>query len=177
MGLRASLTWLRRPVCALLLSVVLVRSATAQPMAMLRWSDLAPPGQAVEAAAPPIHDYLAVDDPLSLTAYQPKNFAVIRKLNGKGIQIRGFIVPLNFNGAGRVVSFLLVPFYGACIHVPPPPPNQLILVRSAAGVPLKSLSTPYVVAGRLSVGVESTDLGTAGYRLESLAVSLAQGRP
>ena len=46
---------------------------------------------------------------------------VVAELNGKRVKIGGYVVPLDFD-ATKVTEFLLVPFVGACIHVPPPPP-------------------------------------------------------
>lgn len=54
---------------------------------------------------------------------------VVAELAGQNVRIPGYIVPLDYNGKG-VKELLLVPYVGACIHVPPPPPNQIILVRS-----------------------------------------------
>ena len=59
--------------------------------------------------------------------------AVVPELDGKRVRIGGYVVPLDFE-ATNVKEFLLVPFVGACIHVPPPPPNQIIYVKSAKGL-------------------------------------------
>ena len=64
---------------------------------------------------------------------------VVPEMNGKAIRIPGFIVPLEFNDDKTVSQFFLVPFFGACIHVPPPPPNQVIHVTSSNGVELENL--------------------------------------
>ena len=55
---------------------------------------------------------------------------IVPEMNGQAVRIPGFIVPLEFNDDEDVTQFFLVPFFGACIHVPPPPPNQIILVNS-----------------------------------------------
>jgi hypothetical protein len=54
-------------------------------------------------------------------------------MNGKNIRIGGYPVPLETDAKGRSTLFFLVPYPGACIHVPPPPPNQLVLVRYPQG--------------------------------------------
>ncbi|USD43080.1 DUF3299 domain-containing protein [Vibrio sp. SCSIO 43135] len=68
-------------------------------------------------------------------------------LNGKR-RIPGYITPLETDGS-KVTQFFLVPTAGACIHTPPPPPNQLVLVTFPEGVELPSLETPFWVEGEL----------------------------
>ena len=60
--------------------------------------------------------------------------ALVSDYDGKRVRIPGYIVPIGFDGVG-VKEFLLVPYVGACIHVPPPPPNQTASIgsRSASG--------------------------------------------
>jgi uncharacterized protein len=71
---------------------------------------------------------------------------LVSTFNGKQVRIAGFVVPLGFDQT-EVNEFLLVPFVGACIHVPPPPPNQIILVRSHEPVELGGLFDPVWVTG------------------------------
>jgi hypothetical protein len=53
---------------------------------------------------------------------------VNQTLNGKVVRIPGYLLPLEYSGK-LVSEFLLVPWVGACIHTPPPPPNQIVHVR------------------------------------------------
>ena len=76
--------------------------------------------------------------------------AVVASLDGKRVQIGGYVVPLDFD-ATRVKEFLLVPFVGACIHVPPPPPNQIVYVKAEGGVDVKGTFDPVWVTGTLTV--------------------------
>jgi hypothetical protein len=86
-------------------------------------------------------------------------------LNGTRIRIPGFIVPLEHR-RDEVTEFLLVPYFGACIHSPPPPSNQIIHVIPAT--PLKNAKTMDAVwvNGTLEVGAKSTDMGNAAYRIK-----------
>ncbi len=86
-------------------------------------------------------------------------------LNGARIRIPGFIVPLEHK-RDSVTEFLLVPYFGACIHSPPPPSNQIIHVIPAT--PLKNVKTMDAVwvNGTLEVGAKSTDMGNAAYRIK-----------
>lgn len=54
----------------------------------------------------------------------------VEELNGQRVRIAGYLLPLEVSGT-KVTEFLLVPYVGACIHVPPPPPNQIIYVKAA----------------------------------------------
>ena len=54
--------------------------------------------------------------------------SIVEELNGQRVRIPGYLLPLEVS-ATKVTEFLLVPYIGACIHVPPPPPNQIIYVK------------------------------------------------
>lgn len=95
---------------------------------------------------------------------------VVESLNGKRVQIGGYVVPLDFE-ANSVKEFLLVPFVGACIHVPPPPANQLVYVQAAKGFAVKGLFEPVWVTGRIKTEMSFTGLADAGYTLEADSVS------
>lgn len=73
---------------------------------------------------------------------------VNRDIVGQTGQIPGFLVPLEMTDS-KVTQFLLVPTAGACIHTPPPPPNQIVIVDYPQGFELVSMSTPIMVAGKL----------------------------
>jgi uncharacterized protein len=89
---------------------------------------------------------------------------VVEALNGKRVQIGGYIVPLDFD-ATTVKEFLLVPFVGACIHVPPPPANQIIYVKSEKGIEVGKVFDPIYVTGTMTVSFTSTGLADAGYTI------------
>jgi len=63
-----------------------------------------------------------------------------------------------------------VPYYGACIHTPPPPSNQIVHVVLDKAIPFDNLFEPYWAEGTLTVAKTETDIGTAGYRFESARV-------
>lgn len=82
---------------------------------------------------------------------------LVQDLHGKVVQIPGFALPLEFSGT-VVTEFLLVPYVGACIHSPPPPPNQIVHVRSKKGFQLSGLYMPVWVTGRMSATPSTQDL-------------------
>ena len=91
-------------------------------------------------------------------------------LNGSRIRIPGFIVPLE-NQRGQITEFLLVPYFGACIHTPPPPSNQIIHVLPVK--PLKNEQTMDAVwvSGVLETTRSDTGMGSAGYRMKAETVA------
>lgn len=87
-------------------------------------------------------------------------------MNGEKVRIPGFLVPLEEQG-GKIAEFLLVPYFGACIHTPPPPANQLIHVTLPKPTKaFKTMDTVWV-NGVLSVGRSDTSMGRAGYRIKA----------
>ena len=91
--------------------------------------------------------------------------AVKGGFDGERVRIPGFIVPLAFDESRMITEFFLVPYFGACLHMPPPPPNQIIHSEFRAGVSLDDIYDPYWLEGTLSVELEETELGTAAYRI------------
>jgi len=91
------------------------------------------------------------------------------EINGKRIRIAGFVVPLEFTKK-EVKEFLLVPYFGACIHVPPPPANQIIHVVSDRPVKLKTAMDAVWVNGTIELASSKTDMGDSSYRLRAVKV-------
>lgn len=87
-------------------------------------------------------------------------------VNNAPIRIPAFIVPLEFDDEQKVTQFFMVPYYGACIHLPPPPPNQTIFVNYAKGIKLESLYEPYWVSGIIKTSLVENDTATAAYSME-----------
>ncbi|MCX8086770.1 MAG: DUF3299 domain-containing protein [Rhodocyclaceae bacterium] len=85
-------------------------------------------------------------------------------LHGKKVRIAGFALPLERIG-DKVTEFLLVPYFGACIHSPPPPANQIIHAKSAKPLAGVKMMVPLWAYGTLTVQRNETTWGVAGYRL------------
>lgn len=90
-------------------------------------------------------------------------------MDGRRIRIAGYVVPLEHSKAG-MREFLLVPYFGACIHTPPPPANQIVHV--ALDKPAKDIRSMEAVwvAGTLRTTRVASAMGVSGYRMESDAV-------
>lgn len=95
---------------------------------------------------------------------------VVKELNGKSVSLPGFVVPLE--GDNEVITeFLLVPYFGACMHVPPPPPNQIVYVTIKGGVPIESLYDAIVVTGIISTESWSGELAQVSYKINAVGVA------
>jgi hypothetical protein len=77
--------------------------------------------------------------------------------NGKLVAIAGYLLPLDFNDEG-VKEFLLVPNVGACIHVPPPPPNQVVYVKTERPYIMADIFDSVLVTGTMRVASVSKNL-------------------
>lgn len=90
-------------------------------------------------------------------------------LENQPVRIPGFVVPLDASKAG-MREFLLVPYFGACIHVPPPPANQIVDVHLREADRKIEMMDAVWVTGRIRAQRSSTTMGASGYVIEALAV-------
>ncbi|WP_034293424.1 DUF3299 domain-containing protein [Herbaspirillum sp. RV1423] len=98
-----------------------------------------------------------------------KNAPIDPSMDGASIRIPGFVVSLEREGEA-LKEFLLVPYFGACIHVPPPPANQIIHVHSSKAVKNIRTMDAVWINGVLKVEHSDTMMGTAGYSMKSVKV-------
>lgn len=101
-----------------------------------------------------------------------QSFDVNPELLNKRVMLPGFVVPTAYNEDREVTEFFLVPYFGACIHLPPPPPNQIIYVSYERGLPLENLYDAQVVHGLLTSEVVRSDIADSAYRLQAEGVSI-----
>jgi hypothetical protein len=97
------------------------------------------------------------------------NAPVNHDIKGQAVRIAGFLVPLEWSDKGYR-EFLLVPYFGACIHVPPPPANQIIHVFSEVPVSNKLTMDGVWVSGVIDVEMTDTSMGRTGYRMKAKLV-------
>jgi len=93
-------------------------------------------------------------------------FNVVEELDGVRVRIPGYILPFEFSKSGEISEFLLVPYFGACIHTPPPPPNQIVYVTSKEPMVLGDQWDAVWAVGVLRAKSNMNDLGDAAYTLE-----------
>jgi uncharacterized protein len=151
----------------------------------IAWIDLLPDGDFEALMNPPawideveegseadrMDPELFRDDPHSLRYLEAlRSEEVVEAWLREPVRIPGFVVPLEFDDRQRVTEFFLVPYFGACIHLPPPPPNQMIHVRLPEGIPLPRLEDAVWIEGMLGASVTAHEIGTSAYALDGHSV-------
>ena len=101
---------------------------------------------------------------LGLQSAAPENVELVTEWVGDRVRLPGYVVPLDFEGS-RVTGFLLVPYMGACIHVPPPPPNQIVYVHTREPIEIDELFEAVWATGTFEADLISTELAQVGYRI------------
>lgn len=155
----------------------LAHSEAAGETPEIQWDDLMPADWDPMAPFKGLDLYALDDsDPRAIEALEkvreawdaaPANEA----LAGKTGRIAGFLVPLDWN-VREFREFLLVPYFGACIHTPPPPANQVIHVTVDPPVRDLEVMEAVWVEGRLEITSTDTDMGRSGYRMQARSVEL-----
>lgn len=148
---------------------------------VLDWDDLIPNDFSFENL---LQDYdiaeLSDDDPRAVELFDKlmtrwQDAPVVEALDGQTVRLPGFVVPLDGDGHS-VEEFLLVPYYGACIHVPPPPANQTVHVLARGqGYQVRRLFDTVWVTGVIRVEHTSSELAESGYQLDAIEVAPYDG--
>ena len=144
-------------------AAILPGAAFADEVIDLEWEDLLPEGQTTIPRA--LQSLIQHDGP-DLSRQQPPSSGVRSDWNGRIVRLPGFIVPIDTVGTA-VTAFILVPYVGACIHVPPPPANQLVFVTTEDPYESEGLYAPVNVTGMFGVSAMSTHLAQIGYALSA----------
>ncbi len=133
--------------------------AIADEVFDIEWKDLMPEGEASGPSGVVEHDGAAAIS-------QPASTGVRTDWNGQTVRLSGFVIPMEYDGTA-VKTFMLVPYVGACIHVPPPPANQLVLVTTDRPYESGGLFEPVTVTGMFGAASNSTQLAEVGYALSA----------
>lgn len=152
------------------------KSAPNNAYKTLTWDDLLPKGWDPMAGFKDLNLAKMDDaDPRATEALEKLRLAwnvapANPAINGKNIRIPGFIVSLD-GGPNELREFLLVPYFGACIHVPPPPANQVIHVMPNKPVKgVKNMEAVWVT-GKISIGMSDSEMGHSSYRMQAVSVT------
>ena len=97
-------------------------------------------------------------------------------IDGQPVRLPGYLVPLEDGKAG-MTEFLLVPYFGACIHTPPPPSNQIVHVKpQQAAKGFRSMDTVWI-SGTLKMLRSDTTMGSSSYRMDAVRVEPYVSKP
>ncbi|PKL96239.1 MAG: DUF3299 domain-containing protein [Gammaproteobacteria bacterium HGW-Gammaproteobacteria-8] len=129
----------------------------------LEWSELMP-GDEVKAW---IDRQMGVDH----SGYGPsssvfQSFTTVGELDGAQVRIPGFVVPVETTAEGLLSEFFLVPYFGACIHVPPPPANQIIYARLAKPIPMVNIWDAFWMEGTLKIEEVRNETADSAYTMD-----------
>ena len=132
----------------------------------ITWDDLVPEGW-VPPAVQIDHFFDAPPPAASAVADTP----VVVEMNEIRVRLPGYLVPLDVEGE-NLRTFLMVPYFGACIHVPPPPPNQVVYVEMPEPVQLDDPYGAHWVTGVITTTASSTSMAEASYSMQGESVEV-----
>lgn len=163
---------IRYVLTAMVLALTSPGAAYAQQsdaILQIGWSDLLPPGE-TRYIAELQAEQSNIDHFGTATMPQIQTYNVVDELDGRTVRIGGYVLPFDLVGGRQVSRFLLVPYVGACIHVPPPPPNQLIYVETDEPIEITGLWDAVWVEGVMRTERFDNALGNTAYTLELLDI-------
>lgn len=103
------------------------------------------------------------------------SFHTVTTYTDKKIRLPGYVVPVTIDADQRMTEFLFVPYFGACIHVPPPPPNQLVFVHLAQPVKAPDPWDPQWLRGELKTVRFDGDVASAAYTMAAATMKPYEG--
>ncbi len=132
------------------------------PVTTVMWGDLVPKTENEGTFYDTLKELGLVQQGEVLPWMKQAPVKMVTDYNDRMIRVPGYVVPLTLDGQG-VTEGLLVPYVGACIHVPPPPANQIVFLRFSKPTPQDGLWDPVWATGRFNTAAVETDLAEAGY--------------
>ena len=143
------------------------------------WEELLPEGEeerlaqlyqqqmAMLYAGGPIAEGSAADQMIQIGT-----FNTVPDMNELKVRIPGYTVPFEFGANAEIREFLLVPYYGACLHAPPPPPNQTVFAITDEPIKLRNLAQAVWIEGTMFTQTQESELADAAYtiRVDSVEV-------
>jgi len=157
-------------VAAVLLvsSHIVVESLAANETRVLEWIELMPQSESDAW----LNDSANVDHS-GFDAPEPfQSFKTVPELDGETVRIPGFVVPIETDGEGNLLEFFLVPYFGACIHVPPPPANQLVYGRLDEAIPMVNIWDAFWMEGQLNIEEISNETADSAYTMDVTSLEL-----
>ena len=149
---------------SLVFALVGLSPVHAEDPEVIMWDDLQPASNDLDRQS-------ANEPPLSHGQQSPLQAQmsgdVVPELDGKRVKLPAYVVPLDGDQTS-LTEMLLVPYFGACVHVPPPPPNQIVHIQSEDGVAIGDLDlyNPVWATGIIRTEALSHEIAEIGYRME-----------
>jgi uncharacterized protein len=142
----------------------------ARGVTQIGWEDLMPPGEEERLAemyqAQMALTYSITEGGAGDTGVQIGTFNTVKALNEKKVRLPGYTVPFEYGAKAEVSEFLLVPYFGACLHSPPPPPNQTVFVIADKPLALADLAQAVWIEGTIYTQTQESELADAAYTIK-----------
>ena len=138
--------------------------STARGATDITWEQLLPATGATGSVGAPLSGLVQHDQLPGQQSLTPADMELVTTWAGQKVRLPGYVVPIEFDGT-LVTGFLLVPYMGACIHVPPPPPNQIVYVPIKEPIDFDELFDAVYAIGTFDAELSSTELAQVGYRI------------
>jgi hypothetical protein len=126
----------------------------------LDWLKMMPPADLEALKNPPAIRHVG-----NLRMKQFGTYNTVAEVANRRIKLPGYVVPIESDDQGRMTEFFFVPFFGACIHVPPPPPNQIVYARLARAIKTPEIWDPYWLRGELRIETKKNKLAGSAYSM------------
>ena len=152
----------------LLIASLLVATSAAAELRELEWMELMPEDEAeswLNGTQQVDHSGFGAPEPF-------QSYRTVGELDGQKIRIPGFVVPVETDGEGNLKEFFLVPYFGACIHVPPPPANQIIYGRLEEPIPMVNIWDAFWMEGQLNIEDVSNETAASAYTMDVAKLEL-----
>jgi len=134
----------------------------AEEFVEIDWIELMPPEEVAKLEA--LAD--SVDHSGSGAGFTWDSATPVLAMEGKRGKLPGYIVPISVSPKNEIIEFFLVPYFGACIHVPPPPPNQIIYVKPKQPIPMVHIWDAFWVKGTIRLQENRNELGASAYAID-----------
>lgn len=150
-----------------------VNDALSRGIREIGWEELMPEGEeerlaqlyqqqmAMLYSGGPIAEGSAADQMIQIGT-----FNTVKELNETKVRIPGYTVPFEYGANAEIREFLLVPYYGACLHAPPPPPNQTVFVMAENPIKLRDLAQAVWIEGTIYTQTQESELADAAYTIK-----------
>ncbi len=158
---------LRNLLLTLAVALSPLYQAGASELREIDWLEMIPPDELAELEK---MSEIEIDHNSDAPAPILGSGRTVEKMDGAKGKLPGYIVPLQTDARNRVTEFFLVPYYGACIHVPPPPGNQIVYVKPEQPIENVEIWNPYWIEGTMRIQPQSNDVASASYSFDATRI-------
>lgn len=156
---------LRALLMLLALAVTGLAFANREPAREVDWLELMPKDEVEAMMAASASMSFNHDEMSAEIGKQTGSFRAMPEFDNQRIKLAGYIVPVQTTADGELSEFFLVPYFGACIHVPPPPPNQIVFARLEKPIPMTEIYDAFWVTGTMKIERFKNDIAATAYTM------------